>query len=70
MAITWCWRFGRFGMKLFVDNATTWPADTALSKRHFKLGKGGGMYVGAAIFNAGLDVAWPRRGSPRWHFCA
>jgi outer membrane protein assembly factor BamA len=59
---------GRFGMKLFVDNGTTWPAGSSLSKRHFEQGTGGGIYFGAAFVNAGIDVAWPRRGSPRWHF--
>jgi hemolysin activation/secretion protein len=59
---------GRFGLKLFVDHATTWPAGASLSKQHFDQGVGGGVYFGAAIFNAGLDVAWPRQGSPRLHF--
>ena len=59
---------GRFGMKLFVDNGTIWPAGSSLSKRHFEQGTGGGIYFGATIVNAGIDVAWPRHGSPRWHF--
>lgn len=59
---------GRFGVKVFVDNGTAWPAGALLSKRHFEQGTGGGIYFGAAVFNAGVDVAWPRHGSPRWHF--
>ena len=59
---------GRFGVKLFADHGTTWPAGTSLSTRHFDQGAGGGIYFGAAVVNAGIDVAWPRHGSPRWHF--
>ena len=59
---------GRFGVKVFVDTGTAWPAGASLSKRHFEQGTGGGIYFGAAVFNAGVDVAWPRHGSPRWHF--
>jgi len=50
---------GRFGVKVFVDTGTAWPAGASLSKRHFEQGTGGGMYFGAALFNAGVDVAWP-----------
>lgn len=59
---------GRFGVKLFVDTTTPWPAGTPLSKRHFDLGAGGGVYFGAALFNAGVDVAQTRDGSRRVHF--
>ena len=59
---------GRFGVKVFVDNGTAWPAGAPLSKRHFEQGTGGGIYFGAAVFNAGVDVAWPRYGPARWHF--
>jgi len=59
---------GRFGMKVFVDNGTTWPAGTSLSTRHFEQGIGGGIYFGAAVVNGGIDVAQARDGSRRWHF--
>ena len=59
---------GRFGMKLFADAATTWPAGTSLTTRHFDQGNGGGIYFGAALFTANVDIAFPRRGTARWHF--
>ena len=59
---------GRFGMKVFVDHGTTWPAGVSLSTRHFEQGIGGGIYFGAALFNGGIDVAQARDGSRRWHF--
>ncbi|PYR76812.1 MAG: hypothetical protein DMF87_17405 [Acidobacteria bacterium] len=59
---------GRFGMKLFADAATTWPAGTSLTTRHFDQGNGGGLYFGAALFTANVDIAFPRRGTARWHF--
>jgi outer membrane protein assembly factor BamA len=59
---------GRFGMKVFVDHGTTWPAGTPLWTRHFEQGIGGGIYFGAALVNGGIDVAQARDGSRRWHF--
>jgi len=59
---------GRFGAKLFTDVATTWPAGTSLTTRHFDQGAGGGVYFGAAVVTAGVDVAFPRHGTARWHF--
>jgi len=59
---------GRFGVKLFVDHGTTWPAGTSLFTRHFDQGAGGGIHFGAAVVNAGVDVAFTRSGSSRWHF--
>jgi outer membrane protein assembly factor BamA len=59
---------GRFGAKLFTDVATTWPAGTSLTTRRFDQGNGGGIYFGAAVFTASADIAFPRHGSPRWHF--
>lgn len=59
---------GRFGVKVFVDHGTTWPAGTPLTTRHFEQGIGGGIYFGAALLNGGVDVAQARDGSRRWHF--
>jgi outer membrane protein assembly factor BamA len=59
---------GRFGAKAFVDTGTTWPSGKPLTKQQFERGVGGGIYFGAAAVTAGLDVAWPRRGTARWHF--
>ena len=50
---------GRFGAKAFVDVGTTWPAGMALRKLQFEHGTGAGIYFGAAMLSAGLDVAWP-----------
>jgi outer membrane protein assembly factor BamA len=58
---------GRFGVKGFVDAATVWDAGTTLRDRTFERGVGGGLYFGAALFNANVDVAWPRDGKPRVH---
>jgi outer membrane protein assembly factor BamA len=59
---------GRFGMKVFVDHGTTWPAGESLSTRHFEQGIGGGIYFGAALINGSIDLAQARDGSKRWHF--
>ena len=61
---------GRFGVKAFVDAGTVFVAGEKLCDQHFDRGIGGGVFVTATVFRAGLDVAWPQRGDnkPRWHF--
>ena len=63
---------GRFGAKVFVDTGAPWAAGMPLAKQQFKNGVGGGIYFGAAVLTAGVDVAFPRLhqgyGAARWHF--
>lgn len=62
---------GRFGVKAFMDVGAVFPSGEKLSDQQFDQGIGGGVFVTATVFRAGLDVAWPQRGadrSPRWHF--
>jgi outer membrane protein assembly factor BamA len=59
--------YGRFGVKAFMDAATTWDAGTKLGDRRFDRGLGGGVYFGATAVQANVDVAWPERGKPRVH---
>jgi outer membrane protein assembly factor BamA len=58
---------GRFGVKAFVDAGTTWDAGTRLRDRRFERGIGGGVYFGATVVTANVDVAWPEAGKPRVH---
>jgi hemolysin activation/secretion protein len=58
---------GRFGVKAFVDAGATWDAGTRLADQRFDRGIGGGVYFGAAVVTANVDVAWPERGKPRVH---
>jgi outer membrane protein assembly factor BamA len=58
---------GRFGVKAFVDAGTTWMAGETLRRSRWDRGIGGGVFLGATIFNASLDVAWPESGGARWH---
>ena len=58
---------GRLGIKAFVDAGTTWDAGTRLRDRRFERGVGGGMYFGATVVSANVDVAWPETGKPRVH---
>jgi outer membrane protein assembly factor BamA len=60
--------FGRFGVKAFVDAGTVYPSGTKLSDNRFDRGIGGGVFFTATVIRAGLDVAWPESGKPRWHF--
>ena len=60
-------RYGRMGMRTFVDLGTTWDATERLKKQRFDRGAGAGIYFGAAMFQAGADVAWPEHGRPRLH---
>ncbi len=61
---------GRFGVKAFVDAGTVFVDGEKLRDQQFDQGIGGGVFVTATVFRAGLDVAWPQRGDnkPRWHF--
>jgi outer membrane protein assembly factor BamA len=59
--------FGRFGIKTFVDAATSWNAGTKLDDRQFDRGIGAGIYFGATAVQASVDVAWPERGKSRVH---
>jgi outer membrane protein assembly factor BamA len=58
---------GRFGVRAFVDTGTTWMTGETLRRSRWDRGIGGGVFLGATIFNASLDVAWPESGGPRWH---
>jgi outer membrane protein assembly factor BamA len=57
----------RVGVKAFIDGGTTWDAGTRLRDQHFERGVGGGIYVGATVVTANVDVAWPETGKPRVH---
>jgi outer membrane protein assembly factor BamA len=61
---------GRFGVKTFIDAGTVYAAGSRLGDQRFDRGVGGGVFVTATVFRAGLDVAWPQSGNgkPRWHF--
>jgi hypothetical protein len=59
---------GRFGVKAFVDAGTVYGAGGKLSDQRFDRGVGGGVWITATVLHAGLDVAWPQTGKPRWHF--
>jgi outer membrane protein assembly factor BamA len=59
---------GRFGVKAFVDSGTVYPSGAKLSGNRFDRGIGGGVFFTATVIRAGLDVAWPESGKPRWHF--
>ncbi len=58
---------GRFGVKAFVDAGTTWDAGARLADQRFDRGIGAGVYFGAAVVTANVDVAWPETGKPRVH---
>jgi outer membrane protein assembly factor BamA len=58
---------GRLGIKAFIDAGTTWDAGTRLRDRRFERGIGGGVFFGATIVTANVDVAWPEAGKPRVH---
>ena len=58
---------GRLGVKAFVDAGTTWDAGTRLRDQRFERGIGGGVYFGATLVTANVDVAWPEQGKPRVH---
>jgi outer membrane protein assembly factor BamA len=60
--------FGRLGVKTFVDTGTTWMVGEGLGGTRWDHGIGGGVFFGATVFNAAIDVAWPESGGPRWHF--
>lgn len=58
----------RFGVKTFADYGTVYPHGETLGDQPFDRGIGGGVFLTATVFRMGLDVAWPRQGSARWHF--
>jgi hemolysin activation/secretion protein len=60
-------RYARMGARTFVDLGTTWDANERLTKQRFDRGAGAGVYFGVAMFNAGVDLAWPEHGRPRLH---
>lgn len=59
---------GRFGVKAFVDAGTVYGSGRNLADQRFDRGVGGGVWLTATVLHAGLDVAWPQSGKPRWHF--
>jgi outer membrane protein assembly factor BamA len=58
---------GRFGVRAFVDTGTTWMVGETLRRSRWDRGIGGGVFLGATVFNASLDVAWPESGGAKWH---
>jgi outer membrane protein assembly factor BamA len=60
-------RVGRFGIKGFVDAATTWAVGERLGARRFDRGIGGGIYFGGGPIVADIALAWPEHGKPHFH---
>jgi len=58
---------GRFGVQALVDAGATGDAGTRLDDQRFDRGIGGGVYFGAAVVTANVDVAWPETDKPRVH---
>ena len=48
---------GRFGLKAFLDTATTWNVGERLADRRFVVGVGGGVFMGVGPLALRLDVA-------------
>jgi outer membrane protein assembly factor BamA len=61
-------RFGRFGVKGFVDVGTVWLDGARLVDQRFDHGIGGGVYMGISVLMLDFDVAWPESGGPEFHF--
>jgi hemolysin activation/secretion protein len=60
--------FGKLGLRAFVDAGSVYAHGTKLEDSSFDRGIGAGVFITAPVFRMSLDVAWPRTGSPRWHF--
>lgn len=58
---------GRFGVRAFVDGGATWAHGERPSGARWDRGVGGGLFLTAAVLSAQLDIAWPERGSARFH---
>jgi hypothetical protein len=62
--------FGRVAVRAFVDAAATYAAGTPVHDAVFSRGVGAGLSLGAALFNADLDVARAVGGGWRVHVLA
>ncbi len=58
---------GRAGAKVFVDAGAAYASRTSWRDAAFERGIGGGLFAGATVLSAALDVAWSEAGKARLH---